>query len=283
MAYSMKQCKGWRQWNSINEVASFIKDTPAHEGSGSESDSSGTFTFYGDCDNLNDAIDCAVNGWATGAQKIEALVENFDSKAKAERKDEQEEFDVVGPVPIIGEYLAGNPECMYNPQDPVRKPVVNVLLDLAANCMVDADNMLNRGFAVIALLQQLEEQGKDANVFVVSSVGSRGSFATELIKVKDSTEPLVLDFFTFCLAHPSMLRRIVFALRERLNDKTFSENMTSGGYGSSTNTSKIGGLEETMGDIDLYIPSADQREYNEPETAVKEVLRLAAKSGLIQA
>jgi hypothetical protein len=74
-------------------------------------------------------------------------------------------------------------------------------------------------------------------VFVsfVSRNARHNGYVDIRIKVKDSSQRMNLKQLAFPLAHPSMFRRIVFALIERLEDcKNFGE-----GYGWCTNWEEV--------------------------------------------
>jgi hypothetical protein len=80
--------------------------------------------------------------------------------------------------------------------------------------------MMRESVKFLQAVDKLEKQGMRCNVFVSVVTRSRKSkgYIDIRVKVKDSSQRMNLKQLAFPLAHPSMFRRIVFGLIERLED-----------------------------------------------------------------
>lgn len=173
-------------------------------------------------------------------------------------------YDVSGGAVDIGRFMEGEPECMMN-LVPVRvaKPgrVISLLVSTVATSSVYEADMRRRGAAICALVETLEVMQHSTEIWVESSVRSRFSVTstyTVLVKVKSADEILDMDRVMFALAHPSMLRRLVFSLQECENASIRSQFgfNPNGGYGVPINLTQAKAVDATL-PIDKITSSLD--------------------------
>jgi len=130
-------------------------------------------------------------------------------------------MDVAGAVVDMGVYMTGHPECMIAfPMEPEDRPerVLRVIMDPGASGGYGADWMANRGGAVAALLEILQMLGHSLEIHIVSPVrGVTDGIHTPLIRAHRAGTPCDIDALMFACGHPSMLRRMIFALRKSRN------------------------------------------------------------------
>lgn len=188
------------------------------------------------------AVQLLRGGWQEGMDKASELLDALDIRT-AKGNSTEWDYGVSGPLVDIGEYMAGNPECLLEPIDIVGQG--NVYLSLyagyAASCETDARVILARGVAIAALVDRLERIGIRIKLHAYNAVdgygGVKGAFVFHL---KDYHHRLCLNDIMFGFAHPAMLRRITFAVYERSRHQEIRK-MTHCGYGmpSTMNASHI--------------------------------------------
>lgn len=153
-----------------------------------------------------------------------ALINTFDPIA-----------DVAGQVVDMGKYLTGEPECMidFRPVTLTKVGrVVAIHVNNTASSSIDTKMITARGAAICALVDMIERTGNVVEVIaetVITSYGNNNlSYA---VTAKASSEALDMGRLLFVLAHPAMLRRIMFAVMERESKPIISEFGIGGGYG----------------------------------------------------
>lgn len=130
-------------------------------------------------------------------------------------------LQVAGAVVDMGVYMTGHPECMiaFDPE-PENKPekVLRVVMDPGASAGYGATWMANRGGAVASLLEILQMLGHSLEIHIVSPVkGVTAGIHTPLIAAHKAGTVCDIDALMFACGHPSMLRRMIFALRKKRN------------------------------------------------------------------
>ncbi|MBM7554528.1 hypothetical protein JOC33_003466 [Thalassobacillus pellis] len=98
-----------------------------------------------------------------------------------------------------------------------------------------------RGAAITALVSTLERAGRRCEVVAVSRAYEGASSIEYRITLKSSQEKVNLPSIAFALAHPSMLRRLVFSARE-CEGKEIRDKVGIGkgdGYGIPTDIKEI--------------------------------------------
>ena len=130
--------------------------------------------------------------------------------------------DVAGAYADIQAAIAGDPLCMVNigDDDKVQRPVIDFWVEVGAASATKKESITARGAAMLAWIDALEDTGRRVALTVISRANNDGAQATNLtvkITIKRPDEPIDLDRLTYCLINPSMLRRHIFAWRERTN------------------------------------------------------------------
>lgn len=261
----------------------------------SDKKSTGDDRFYGTCHSYAQASKLVRQGWPEGVAKLQKSIsivaEGMDTGTFM-----HDEMDVTGPVAFIGDYLAGDPECMYNPAIPDEQPVLNIIVDMSVHGGVNASYLNRRGAAICSLVESLEAQGRRCNVFCAMVCESWGSeFFMVLIKIKDSHHDLQLNVMAYVLAHPSFYRRHYFrfielashfCLREQTPEqKQKVHSQFTSGYGRPKSLMSIEGATNTVGDIDLYLPGFTTESiarYASEQRATQRILELARQAGIIK-
>lgn len=274
--YKLKNCIDFKHFGSLNEMADFCDELVEKSGSPYSRESSGTCMFYGAAESYGVAQSLIRDGWSAGSRRmqkaLDAVREGMDSIEALEP-----ELDICGPISMVGEYLAGNPECMLNPCMPHEKPVINIVVDTNAVASVSAKHMTNRGAAILALVKALQDSGREVAVYSAVTNSFGYDWHSYIVCLKQPGQEFNTHTMAYALAHPSMFRRHGFQI---LDEKCPS-------MGASIALTDVEGIEETIGDIDCYFMCSNrvenwQGKFGSPDSARDYVLETAREAGLIK-
>jgi hypothetical protein len=251
----------------------------------------GEFKMYGGAKwfgsaTFEEALNYARTGWSEGTKKLEAFRAPLIEKLMPVILKPEIQYDVVGTGGLdMGRVMSGQPDPFMewvDSETPVfgsGRQLVRVVLNLAASSVVDAKSIIARGAAAAALVDTLEAAGRRVSVVVAEAVtGYRMSGAlTSLILVKRPDAPLSIDTLTFALAHPSMLRRLIFSLQERHPDQSIRSAFgVPGSYGHPADLSG-----EERGDIYFGAMRGYDPNFDTPESTRKWVLETLKQQGVL--
>lgn len=211
------------------------------------------------------------NGWTKGRANISAALDAVYAGNSASRSSGfYADYDVSGDYPDIDRYLAGDPEHMVSyGRHIAAKPVIKLAINVIAAHFVPAEHLINRGSAVVALVDAIESCGNSVELTAVMVNRIRSSVAVYSVALKKAGEVLSIDDIAFGLGHPDMLRRIFFSVLER--DPWTEGKGFVGGYGGCSDipnkcipwdTVYLGGV------------NADKTSYRTPESAMAKVREL---------
>lgn len=144
-------------------------------------------------------------------------------------------YDYAGDNVDVGRYLSGEPECMSSLRRK-GKPIVRLLVNIAASANVDARVLEERGRALLDIVTGLEANGYSTDIVIFNRV-SRGAGGDKgqgypiywAVKIKDSKEYFNILTMSYWLVCPSVLRRMYFAQAERW--PTEVQDVAGWGYG----------------------------------------------------
>lgn len=169
---------------------------------------------------MEEAMELLFHGWEDGAKQLKS---KLDAKVNVNNNGYRNKafYDIAGFQCSVPRYLQGIPTNMINNKRVVQKQkVVNITKDFGYSGATSTETMMRESVKFLQAVDKLEKQGVRCNVFVSAVTMSRKSngYIDIRVKVKDSSQRMNLKQLAFPLAHPSMFRRIVFALIERLED-----------------------------------------------------------------
>lgn len=220
-------------FDSLSEVVNFITKTDRTEKYEYYHNSDdGNFNFRG-TKSMQEALDLLKHGWDEGTKQINSVL---NSKIALNNGYKNKTiYDVAGYQCSVPRYLQGIPTNMINSKHVVQKQkVVNVIKDFGYAGITTKETMIKESIKVLKAIDKIESQGTRCNVYVsfVSSVGCEipSKYVDVRIKIKDSSQRMNIKQMAFPLAHPSMFRRICFALIERLEETKYFGT----GYGRCT-------------------------------------------------
>jgi len=224
-------------------------------------------------DSLEEAIDLCEYGWPEGrARVVEKMGEvALDESIANLGTTVQFSFEVSGDEPDIDRYLADDPENMIEPfVDPsTAGRNVKLLMNAGQHAFVAADQIERRGVVVATALDVLTTAGYGVQVDVFERTrASRGLFGSSGDMTVEYRIPIVgagsymnIDTLSFCLIHPSFLRRLIFALNESEPDDIRDDMgfYSGGGYGQPLYAELREGENTVVIDKDDYLFSSDDQ------------------------
>lgn len=225
------------EFDNIQEVVSYIKNTkvtkPFEEKWGGPSSRKTTNTKWSGTKNFTEALELLKGGWSEKAKEIEASFSQKTIKEATPVTRQRSVYDVVGGNCSVPRYLQGVPTSMIRQvRQPVKEKVTTINYNIGYNCNFDADTIIKNATECLSQIKALEDNGTRVNLNIVWVIKDHSDkdYFTWVIPVKKSSERISIAKIAFAIAHPSMLRRIMFALEERDTD---IPSYFSDGYGVS--------------------------------------------------
>lgn len=162
------------------------------------------------------ALNLLKNGWDEGAKKIKTV---FDRKAPQLINKSKSYNSVVGYQANIPNYLNNSPLSMINKKTvKVQSPVVTIVRELSVPGRISSDFIMSEGIKFLKYIADLESQGQRAKIILQDdTVDYRNNTSYNnivRIVIKHPDELLHIGKLAFPIAHPSMLRRILFRYTE---------------------------------------------------------------------
>lgn len=174
-----------------------------------------------------EAEDLLLHGWEHGTKEIKNKVDAKDTGVAMKQKSV---YDVVGYQASVPRYLQGIPTNMVNKTNIKQKNKVITINKCATySWCTKPQVIIEESVKVLQLINRLEKQGFRVNLNVIFATKKVNRTITK-VKIKNSSQRLNIKQVAFPLCHPSMLRRVIFAVWERQE-----ENANEGfkyGYGN---------------------------------------------------
>ena len=187
-----------------------------------------------------EAKELARSGWHDVRPQVEELL-NQMSEVIADRLEIAPNmvWNVAGGVVDVGRYCGNEPMCMLDfPMEPAERmgKVVKLFIDYGASSQFSGDFIMKRGIVLLALVDTLQKLGVSVEIYGETAITGGSAFHTTVTKLHDPTDRLDIDELMFTLAHPAMLRRMAFAVREMSKCATTIGAVRNGSYGRTVPT-----------------------------------------------
>lgn len=174
-----------------------------------------------------EAEDLLLHGWEHGVREIKNKVEAKETGMSLKQKSV---YDVVGFQASVPRYLQGIPNNMVNKTNIKQKNKVITINKCATyNWGTHPKVIIEESVKVLQLINRLEKQGYRVNLNVIFATSRRNITVTK-IRIKSSSQRLNIKQVAFPLCHPSMLRRIIFAVWERQEENNYESFKKGYGY-----------------------------------------------------
>lgn len=216
---------------SFGEMLAYCNSNPNF---GMSEEGSREFTLT---DNFAEAYTLAKDGWHDVRPEVERMMDALSERI-AERMDlaHVTNYGVSGAIVDMGRYMMGDPECMMEfVQEPNERmgKVVRLFIDYGASGSYEAEFIRKRGIVILALVDTLSKIGVSCEIWGETAVHGGSVTHTTVTKLHDATEQMDVDTLMFALAHPSMLRRMAFCVREMSSVADNIRARSGGSYGST--------------------------------------------------
>lgn len=210
----------------VNGPAPFVNE-------GSAQSHKSRVSMYWDLEtNFEQATEFLNSGWTEGAEKVAELSAELGVENLVDQSATILEPDFSGSILDVGEYINGNPEHFLEyTESEVPKAVVKICAPLTIAGREDAQSLINRGVAMLALIDAIELTGASTEVWINVYFETRSFNVLTELKIKSSEEPFDVDKLAFIIAHPVFFRRIYFGFVENMNERIVGRVVNGGGYG----------------------------------------------------
>lgn len=213
------------------------------------------------------ALKIATDGgaWREGAERLNDTSIAGDLGEKANVADLGIDHGVVGGCVDVGEYLSNSPECFTQVYEIEQAaPVVRVAVCAWVSCMYSADQLINRGRAVLGFINALEQRGYSVELCAVLPFIDKSADTQRVyeVAIKNAGEQWNPAAAAYALVHPAFMRRLGFRAVE-----THDQSISRHGYGCGRDAS------DYHHDADLYIADPlGAAHYDTADTALARVL-----------
>lgn len=205
------------------------------------------------CGTWQDALDYA----AKGHPVARAAIDSVTLKVTASPEPLWDTAP-VGAFPCIPAYAAGAPEDMFTLSEiapPVQSPIVRIVVNMSAAAMIDPEHIVNRGAAIVTLIDRIQSTGRRVELIAVKHGEHRDDRYIWSVTVKRPEEAIDMDRIGLVFATPIMLRRFFFRVME------FMTPYEVNGYGRPSH------FNEECDGADLVLPNIRGSDYCTPERA----------------
>jgi hypothetical protein len=237
----------------------------------------------------DEALRLAVDGWQVPLEQADVTVGTLRERAGigATVTTLEPTWDVTGSEVDMAAYLAGVPECMIDAvprRTSKRGRVVTFLIPAGYGHEVKHEAIINRGLALATLSAAIIEAGHGVEIWSgeANLIGPENNerFAA-VARVISAGEPFDVGRLIFAVAHPAMLRRLWFAVRDGL-DVELAQLILAANYGRAPFDCRAEDLPDEVTDpyIFPYLKAGDSQ-WDSLDSAMDWCHRMFADLGLI--
>lgn len=235
-----------RHLDGLNEVVDIMRNSKENDRNSSLESSSceidSDSSWYG-TSSMEEAMDLMRYGWEEGRLKLKKAIGKIAiDELVGKRCTVDQISDYTGDEVDIYRFLSGDPENMveYHLEDSKYGKQANMLVNCSLSSSVSPERIIKRGAAIYSVIEALRAEGYALGLTMVeSSKPERYSKKHKIygieyyIPIIEPGNYLDIDTASFCLAHPSFLRRAMFAVNETEKDKIrkVAGFYSGGGYG----------------------------------------------------
>lgn len=191
-----------------------------------------------------EAKQLALSGWHDIMQEIEKYRIQIMPIIAEKVLRPQQVYAIAGYNVDVGSFLASQPECFISREYEERNypgRVYKIVSSISFSANIKTETIITRGAIICALIDAIEFAGHRAEVVCNASMSASSDvdsmkgknkswgWLEASVVVKKSTQPLDMSDLAYCLAHPSMLRRIMFSVAEL---EGWSDTVSGYGYPS---------------------------------------------------
>jgi len=206
---------------------------------------------------LDEALDLFVHGDVELTKQLNKKLNKININTN--KNTVKQNYDIAGYQASIPRYLQGIPTNMINNKMIQKQTkIITLYKSISYQQSFSAESIIDNSLKALQIVQQLEAQGYRVNLNILVGTYTAKQNIIIVIKIKSSSERMAISKMAFCLAHPSMLRRLYCRYIE--TSPTITDNGFINGYGKVIN-------EETLSNV-LKIYSKKSKIIYLPKTII---------------
>ena len=226
----------------------------------------------------DEAIDMARFGWREGGKLVRKAFCNLPAPMLSAGSSYR--HDYYGERCDMARFSAGEDMCFRTRSgaDRGRQRMVRIVVPMGFPCSTASDRVVNRGSAIISVVDALEMTRRTVELvcaYSSTSSGSReptnGYHMNQSIVIKKAGEAFDIDRMAIFLAHRASLRKIGFALMET---SKLAEDSHKNGYGYGCNIHP-----DNCSPMSIALPELHGGDWNTPEDARETLANIIREAG----
>lgn len=269
------------KFDTLLEMISYVEN--AKRITAKKSSETGDYSFTG-THSLNEAMTMCKNGYfSKEVENFQKLFFKITNQIDKQLKVTRVKHDFIGGAPDVPRYLIGHPLNMLNvdKKDMGKKPKKIVLrFNTSISCGTSKDYIEKRGLAFVLLFDLLKKLGSPVELQTVEFSKYEDIYTNYEVSLMKNNDIMNISKIYFPLAHPSYLRRIMFALAEKTPELEDHQGYFWG-YGQPTSFRRyieLTGEDEHKNEINIF---SDDYSYNSLGVALKDIVKdIGAQGGL---
>jgi len=214
---------------SIQDDPDYRRDCASYKG---DYDFTGTHS-------LKEAIHIATYGWERGRDRLEKHMSTIDTAELIGTSIlPRAVFSEAGEEPDISRYLANEPDNMIDYEWPPRPngKLIELIVGVSQSAGVSSESIMRRGAVIAAVVKRLQTNGYSVGLTAAEASVSdlyESQKVEYYVPIMRPGADLDIDALVFATAHPSFLRRLLFAVSEQEPQHIRTEMgfYIDGGYG----------------------------------------------------
>ena len=260
----MKTITYQRDWFELQtDMANAKENEGWHKQSSQDKDRRGREGWSGSS-TWDDAMQMLTYGWTEGRSALAEAAE-YSAPMMQRTRQPRYRYSPAGGTPHVPNVCIGVPNTMRSrggQAGRAQAPVGRIAVNIGAPCSIAPQDIINRGGALIALIDNIEAAGQRVELEAVcrSRCPDNKTDLRVRIMIKHAADTLSVDRIAFALASPAMLRRIKF----RIMEITLPEYEYAYGYPQDFD-------EDDFPANTMYLPRMEDQIYNTEERAVRHV------------
>lgn len=236
------------EFQSMGEFIKYLKDNESKE-YGPSHDTSNYRDGFTLTKNWDEAIETCETGWTEKAKVLTTRIKTYSTSSDF-TKYQKKFIDQAGFQPIVPLYLAGMPNNMINSKfEQKKQKVITITKSVGYRGEVAAQQIEEESLKTLSLIRMLENKGYRINLNICNTWSIGRKKITIKINIKKANEKLNISKVAFPLAHPSMMRRLIFRFREVTPEHGSTWDMGGSHYDKESNIAAIDPKKE------IFIPS----------------------------
>ena len=200
---------------SLGEFSKWVKEAPTSDVfKGKRLSSKDGDSYFTHTENFDEAWKLMTYGWDGAAKQMTGEYKKMRDFRQTGMALSMRP-DVMGFQPIVPNWLANQPMSMINARMDVKKQkVLNMVKIITYNGGMSAKTMMEDGIKTLVMIDTLERSGYRINLEVCDMGSAGGEHLGSMVRVKNANERFNVSKIAFPIAHPSMLRRMLFRFVE---------------------------------------------------------------------